>query len=192
VPATTSPQAIVMRMAAEKDYGAGQYGRIDKLLVAMPHPDATAALLAGRIISGYVATAPFIAVLRRNDKIHTVITSKDILGEEATGVILGGMKKFVDANPIVSKAVIAALEDAMAFMAKEPDKAADIYLKTESSKTPKSDVFSMITDGSISYAVAPTGVMKFADFMAKTGEIKVAPKSWEEVFFPLIGARKGS
>jgi NitT/TauT family transport system substrate-binding protein len=80
----------------------------------------------------------------------------------------------------------------MAFMAKEPDKAADIYLKTESSKTPKSDVFSMITDGSISYAVAPTGVMKFADFMAKTGEIKVAPKSWEEVFFPLIGARKGS
>jgi NitT/TauT family transport system substrate-binding protein len=192
VPATTSPQSIVLRMAAEKFYGAGQYKRIDKLLVSMPHPDATAALLAGRVISGYMATAPFIAVLRRSDKIHTVITSKDILGDEATGVILGGKKKFVDANPTVAKAVIAALDDAMAFVAKEPDKAADIYIKSEASKTPKSDVLSMITDGSIVYAVAPTGLMKFATFMAKTGELRGAPRSWEEVFFPLLGARKGS
>ena len=64
VPATTSPQAIVLRMAAEKFYGEGQYKRVDKLLVSMPHPDATAALLAGRVISGYMATAPFIAVLQ--------------------------------------------------------------------------------------------------------------------------------
>ena len=62
VPATTSPQAVVMRMAAEKTFG--DYRRLDKLLVSMPHPDATAALLSGQIISGYVATAPFTAMLK--------------------------------------------------------------------------------------------------------------------------------
>src|SRR5271154_2383686 len=46
VPATTSPQAIVMRMAAEQAFG--DYKRLDKLLVSMPHPDATAALLSGQ------------------------------------------------------------------------------------------------------------------------------------------------
>jgi NitT/TauT family transport system substrate-binding protein len=190
VPATTSPQAVVMRMAAEQAFG--DYRRLDKLLVSMPHPDATAALLSGRIISGYVATAPFIAVLRKSDKIHVVTTSKAILGEEMTGVALGAGKKFIDANPTVARVVIAAVEDGMALLARDPGKAADIYIQSESSKTPKADIVGMLTDGSIVFAVAPTGLMKLANFMAKTGELKAAPNSWQDVFFPLLGARKGS
>jgi hypothetical protein len=31
-----------------------------------------------------------------------------------------------------------------------------------------------------------------APFMAKTGEIKTAPASWQDVFFPLIASLKGS
>src|SRR5580704_6322784 len=125
VPATTSPQAVVMRMAAEKTFG--DYRRLDKLLVTMPHPDATAALLSGRVIAGYVATAPFISVLKKSDKIHTVTTSKDILGEEMTGVALGAPKSFATTNPTVAKVVIAAIEDGMAFMARDPGKSAELY-----------------------------------------------------------------
>jgi NitT/TauT family transport system substrate-binding protein len=190
VPSTTSPQAVVMRMAAEQTFG--DYRRVDKLLVTMPHPDATAALLSGRVISGYVATAPFIAVLRKSVMIHVVTTSKDILGEEMTGVALGAGKPFVDANPTVARVVIAAVEDGMAFLAHDPGKAADIYIQAESSKTPKDDIVGMLTDGSIVYAASPTGLMKLASFMAKTGELKAAPASWQDVFFPLLGARKGS
>ena len=190
VPATTSPQAVVMRMAAEQTFG--DYRRLDKLLVTMPHPDATAALLSGRIISGYVATAPFISVLRKSDKIHTVTTSKDVLGEEMTGVALGAPKSFVDANPTVAKVLIAAVEDGITYLAHEPIPAADAYLRAESSRLPRADVIGMLTDGSIVYSVAPTGLMKLAAFMAKTGELKTAPASWQDVFFPLIGSLKGS
>ena len=190
VPATTSPQAVVMRMAAEKTFG--DYRRLDNLLVSMPHPDATAALLSGQIIAGYVATAPFTAILKRSDKVHVVTTSKDILGEEMTGVALGAGKKFVDANPTVARVVIAATEDGMKFIAKDPAAAADIYLKSEASKTSKDDVVALLTDGSIVFSVAPTGLMKLASFMAKTGELKAAPSSWQDVFFPLLGARNGS
>ena len=190
VPATTSPQAVVMRMAAEKAFG--DYRHLDKLLVSMPHPDATAALLSGRIIAGYVATAPFIAVLRKSDKIHIVTTSKQILGQEMTGVAMGAPKAFVDANPTVAKAVIAAIQDGMDFMAKDPGKSAEMYIASENSKTPKDDIVAMLTDGSIVYAVAPTGLVNLAAFMAKTGELKSAPASWQDVFFPLLGNRNGS
>jgi NitT/TauT family transport system substrate-binding protein len=190
VPATTSPQAVVMRMAAQKTFG--DYRRLDKLLVTMPHPDATAALLSGQLISGYVATAPFTALLKRSDKVHVVTTSKEILGEEMTGVALGAGKKFVDADPTVARVVIAAAEDAMNFIAKDPAAAADIYLKSEASKTSKDDVVALLTDGSIVFSVAPTGLMQLANFMAKTGELKTAPNSWQDVFFPLLGARHGS
>jgi len=190
VPATTSPQAVVMRMAAEKTFG--DYRHLDKLLVSMPHPDATAALLSGRVISGYVATAPFTAILKRSDKVHVVTTSKDILGEEMTGVALGAGKKFVDANPTVTRVVIAAAEDGMKFIAQEPAAAADIYLKSEASKTPKEDVVELLTDGSIVFSVAPAGLLKLARFMVETGELRAAPNSWQDVFFPLLGARQGS
>jgi NitT/TauT family transport system substrate-binding protein len=194
VPATTSPQAIMMRMAAEKFYGPGQYARVDPLLVSMPHPEATIALLAGRaVITAYVATPPFIAALRKSEKIHAVLTSKVILdGEEATGVILGGFKPFIDGNPTTAKVIIAALEDAMDFIAKNPDKAADVYLASEAARMSKDDVMGMLTDGSVAYSVAPTGIMQFARFMAKTGQIKTEPKSWQEVFFPSLGSRHGS
>lgn len=191
-PATTSPQAILMRMAAEEEFGPGQYARIDKLLVSMPHPDATAALLAGTI-SGYVATPPFIAPLAKSEKIHAVITSKQILGgEEATGAALGAGKKFVDANPRTVAAIVAALDDARDFIAKDPGAAADIWMKSESSKMPRSEVLQMLTDGTLTYSVAPTGILKFAHFMAKTGEIKKDPASWQDVFFPVLGGRQGS
>ena len=190
VPATTSPQAVVMRMAAEQAFG--DYRRIDRLLVSMPHPDATAALLSGQIIAGYVATAPFTAILRRSDKVHAVITSKQILGGEMTGVALGAPRKFVDANPAVARVVIAAVEDGMKFIAGDPAAAADIYLKSEAAKTPRDDVIALLTDGSVQFSVAPTGLMKLADFMARSGELKAAPKSWRDVFFPLLGDRDGS
>ncbi len=192
-PANSSPQAILMRMAAEKFFGPGQYQRIDKLLVSMPHPDATAALLSGRTISGYVATPPFIALLRKSDKIHEVIASKEILGGgEATGNVLGAARKFVEANPTVAKVVIAALEDAMAAIAKDPDRAADIYIKSESAKISKEEVLGMLADGTMVYSVAPSGLLKFARFMARTGGLKNEPKSWQDVFFPLLAGRNGS
>jgi NitT/TauT family transport system substrate-binding protein len=67
-----------------------------------------------------------------------------------------------------------------------------MYIASENSKTPKDDIVGMLTDGSIAYSVAPTGLMKLAGFMAKTGELKAAPNSWQDVFFPLLGARNGS
>jgi NitT/TauT family transport system substrate-binding protein len=131
--------------------------------------------------------------LRKSDKIHAVLASKGILdGEEATGVILSAFRQFVDRNPETSEVIVAALEDAMDFIAKNPDRAVDVYLKSEAANMPKNEVTGMLTDGSIIYSVAPAGIMKFARFMANTGQIKNEPKSWQVVFFSSLGIRNGS
>jgi NitT/TauT family transport system substrate-binding protein len=99
----------------------------------------------------------------------------------------------VESNPGVCKTVIAALEGAITVIAKDPDKAADIYPRHETSaKITKQDVLEMLTDGSISHSVSPNGVLKYARFMARTGQLKHELKSWQAVFFPFNHDRSGN
>ena len=183
----------MMRIAAEKASRAGKYIPIERLLVIMPHPEATAALLSGSTITGYVASQPFSLVLSRSDKVHVVMRSKDVLdGGEATGAVIAAARKFVDANPAVAKVIIAALEEAIAFVASDPGTAADIYMKSEGANIAREDIRQMLTDGSMIYSMTPSGFMKFATFMVKVGQLKNEPKSWEDVFFPFLHGRKGN
>jgi NitT/TauT family transport system substrate-binding protein len=192
LPATIAPQAILLRLAAEKAYGPGQYARLDALMIGMPHPEAMAALLAGKVgITGYFASPPFSTALLAQDKVHAVITSGEILkGEEMTAVALGAPKAFVEANPAIAKVVLDAIDNAMVFIAKEPNAAVDIYLAAEPVKIAKEDVLKPLS--SMGYAVEPRGVITVARFMQRAGQIKNEPKSWKDVFFTLLHDRNGS
>jgi NitT/TauT family transport system substrate-binding protein len=194
VPGHVSPHAVLMRMAAERFYGPDKYAEVDHLLVTMSHPDATAALISGKTgISGYVASPPFSDVLRKSDKVHAVVSSKDFFGgNDATIALLAAKKEFVDTNPIVAKVIIAALEDGIALIALDPGTAADIYIKSEASKITKGDLLESLGSGGIVYSVSPSGLMTFARFMAKTGTLKNVPVRWQDVFFPLIHERSGN
>lgn len=186
LPATNSPQAIILKMAAAQLYGPSQFTHFDAMMVALPHPDAANALLSGgNTIDGYVSTPPFQQFLLRDQRIHAVARSRDFLGgQEATGVILGGPRKFADDNPKLTHAVYLGIEDAMAYIRQHPAEAADIYIASEHSKLAKDDVKTMLTDGSTEFDVRPHALKKFADFMVKIGMMKQAPKDWKDAFFP--------
>ena len=194
VPGRVSPHAVLMRMAAERFYGPQKYVEADHLLVTMSHPDATVALLAGKAgITGYFASPPFSDVLRKSDKVHAVISSKELLdGSDATIALLAAKKDFVDANPTIAKVFVAAVEDAIAFIKRDPSAAADIYIKSEGSEITKAELLESFTTGGIVYSVSPSGLMKFASFMAKTGTLKHVPGKWQDVFFPFIHDRSGN
>lgn len=194
LPAMNSPQAIILKMAAAQLYGPAHADHFDAMMVALPHPDAANALLSGSAeIDGYVSTPPFQQFLLRDKRIHAVARSRDFLGgEEATGVILGGPKKFADDNPKLTKAVYLALEDAMTYIRQHPAAAADLYIASENSKLSKADVKTMLTDGSTEFDVRPHGLKKFADFMVKIGMTKHAPKDWKDAFFPVAYGQGGN
>jgi NitT/TauT family transport system substrate-binding protein len=185
LPATNSPQAIILKMAAAQLYGPDKYTHFDTMMVALPHPDAANALLSGQI-DGYVSTPPFQQMVLRDARIHEVARSREFTGgQDATGVILGGNKKFADDNPKLTQAVYLGLEDAMAFIHANTAEAADIYIASEKSKLPKQDVETMLTDGSTTFDIRPHGLKQFADFMLKIGMLKQSPKDWKDTFFPV-------
>ena len=191
LPATNSPQAIILKMAAAKLYGPDKSSHFDTMMVALPHPDAANALLSGQI-DGYVSTPPFQQMVLRDNRIHAVARSSEFTGgRDATGVILGGNKKFADDNPKLAQAVYLGLEDAMAFIHAHTAEAADIYIVSEKSKLPKADVTTMLTDGSTTFDVRPHGLKQFADFMLKIGMLKQSPKDWKDTFFPVAYQKGG-
>lgn len=187
VPALNSPQAILLRMAAEMLYGPGQYGRLDAMMVSLPHPDATTALLAGASIAGYFSSPPFSQALAKSPKIRPVLTSREILGgREATGVTLAGSEHFAETNPKATQALFLGMRDAMELIATNPRRAAEIYLKSEPQKLTNEEVQSQLRDGTTIFQIAPTGVAVYASFMVKTGMLKAKPDSWKDVFLPNV------
>jgi NitT/TauT family transport system substrate-binding protein len=191
LPASNSPQAILLQMAAEKVFG--DYKKLDANFVSLPHPDATTALLAGSAISGYFTTPPFSQILKKDPRIHPVLTSFEILGgREGTGAGLGGSQHFVDANPKAAQALFLAIEDAMKLIAVDPRQAAEIYLKSEPQKLTNEEVQTLLQDRSTIYQVEPAGLMAYAEFMVKSGMLKTKPDSWRDVFFPYVHEKGGS
>ena len=188
-----SIQAIVLQMAAAKAFGAENYARLDKLTVSMKHPDAMAALLSGKSeITGHLTSPPFMFQELDDKRVRTVLNSYDVLGGPHTFNVIGTTRAFYDANPKVVRAVLAAIEEADEFIRKNRKPAAELYLKASGSKESLNDLLSQLNNSQLGYSTTPTNVGKFAEFMHRTGTIKVKPQSWKDLFFPLVHDRKGS
>src|ERR1043165_8487965 len=74
-----SNQAIILQMAAAKEFGDSKWGALDHLTVSMSHPDATAAMLGGQSeITANFSSAPFQYRPLKNPAIKLLLNSKDL------------------------------------------------------------------------------------------------------------------
>src|SRR5258708_16805433 len=120
--------AIALQMAAAKEFGRENYDRLDAITVSLSHPDATAALLAGKSeINAHFASSPFYYIELAIPGVHKVLHSYDAAGGRHTNGVLMASKKFYDANPKVCAAVVGALEEANAFINAKPRAAPPTY-----------------------------------------------------------------
>lgn len=188
-----SIQAIMLQMAAAREFGQENFARLDKLTVTMKHPDAMAALLSGKSeITGHFASAPFMFQELDDKRIRTILNSYDVLGGPHTFNVLTTSRAFHDNNPKTYAAVFAALEEAITYINKNKRAAAEIYQKASKTRESLDDLIREVSQSTVNYTVTPQNVGKFADFMHKTGTIKQKPKDWKELFFPAVHTVKGS
>ena len=188
-----SIQAVTLEMAAAQLFGESKYDALDRLTVSMKHPDAMAALLSPRSeIAAHFGSAPFQYQELADKRMHRVLNSYDVLDGPHTFNVIWSTRKFHDENPRVYMAFLAALEQAMRLIKEDPAHAAAIYIEEEKSKLSPEFVEKMIRDPENAFTTVPQNVMKYADFMQKTGAIGVAPKLWSDLFFPEIRAGGGS
>lgn len=179
----SSIQAQLLQMAAEKQFG--EYDRLDHLTVSRSHPDAMAALLSnmGEINSAFSAPPYQYQALARPG-IHVVTTSAAIFGGPLSNGILYMTERFHTQNPLAIKAINLALRDALAIVASDQRRAADMYLETSGEKLGVDTVLQTIAAPGTVFDPVPRGTMKYAEFMRKTGAIQRAPAAWQDVFFP--------
>ncbi|PTB20974.1 nitrate ABC transporter substrate-binding protein [Trinickia symbiotica] len=186
VPAVTvSVQSRILQMAAAKRWGDGAYDRLDKLTQAIPHPDATAAIVAGGTeITGHFGNPPFQEQeLAGNPSAHIVLSSYDVLGGPSSATVLYATEKFRESNPKTYRAFVAALSDAAKFVAVHPGDAADIYLRVTHSKTDRALLLNIIRDPRVQFTIVPQNTFALAQFMHRVGAIRNEPKSWKDYFF---------
>lgn len=180
-----SMQAMLLQMAAVKEFGDASVGKFDALAVSMAHPDATAAMLGGPSeISANFSSAPFQYRQMKNPAIRKLTSSTEILGGPSSFNIIAATAKFRDGNPKLYKAFLDALEDATKWINADKKAAAELYLRAANDKTPLDEMLAMINDKDIAFTTKAQGVAQFVDFMFKTGAIKVKAEKWQDLMFP--------
>lgn len=188
-----SIQAIILQMAAAKEFGQENYAKLDKLTVTMKHPDAMAALLSGKSeITGHLTSPPFMFQELDDKRVRTVLNSYDVLGGPHTFNVITTTKKFHDNNPKTYAAVYAALEEAISYINKNKRSAAEIYRSASKTKESLDDLIKELNQPSLTYTTTPLNTAKFSDFMFKTGTIKTRPNSWKDLFFSNVHGKQGS
>jgi NitT/TauT family transport system substrate-binding protein len=194
VPAVkVSVQAVALQMAAAKMYGQANYGKYDALTVSMSPPDATIALLAGSgEINCVFSVPPFQQQQLDKPGIRTVLNSFDIMDGPHTFTVAWTSSRFHDKNPVLYKALIAALKEATDIVDKDRKKAAGYWIEDVKSKLPLDKITAVVSGPQVRWTMAPEHTMKFAAFMASVGSIKEAPKSWKDMFFPEVHDLNGS
>ena len=100
--------AIIMQMAAVKEWGKDNYAKLDPLTVSMSHPDGMAAFLSKRDVTAHFTSPPFMYKELEQPGVQRIMSSDDVMGGPTTFSNLYSTSKFHDANPRVYKAVLAA------------------------------------------------------------------------------------
>ncbi len=182
---TVSVQSRILQYAAAKQWGDKEFARLDKYTQTLPHPDAAAAIIAGGTeINGHFGNPPFQEQeLAGNPNAHIVLNSYDVLGGPSSATVLYATEKFRNENPKTYRAFTAALAEAAQYVAKNPEAAADTYLRISKSKVDRALLLKIIKNPQVNFSVAPQNTYGLAQFLYRVGAIKKQPASWRDYFF---------
>ena len=160
----------------------------------MSHPDAQLALLSGQSeITAHFSSPPFQYQQLKKPGIRTVLSSYDVLGGPATFNVVWTTSKFRSENPKLYDAFVKALDEATAHDQQgQEGRGRGVPADVEGQGHRSPNILAMLNDPAIVYTTTPQNVMKYVDFMAKIGSIKVKPDSWKDLFFPNIHGAAGS
>ena len=179
--------AIIMQMAAVKEWGKDNYAKLDPLTVSMSHPDGMAAFLSKRDVTAHFTSPPFMYKELEQPGVQRIMSSDDVMGGPTTFSNLYSTSKFHDANPRVYKAVLAAFIEAIDLINKDKKQAAEIYLRISGDKkSTVAEIQKQIEDPNLVFTATPRNIQKYADFMFDVGSIKTKAASWKDIYFPEI------
>jgi NitT/TauT family transport system substrate-binding protein len=180
-----SVQSRILQLASARLWGDAQYNKLDKLQVAVPHPEATAAIVKGGTeITAHFGNPPFQEQgLAGNPNAHIVLSSYQVLGGPASATVLYATEKYRRDNPKTYKAFVDALGEAAKLVRADPEKAADIFIRTNKSGIDRVLLLKIIKNPEVEFKLAPQNTFALAEFMHRVGAIKNKPTRALDYFF---------
>jgi NitT/TauT family transport system substrate-binding protein len=186
-----SNQATILAMAAAQELGKDKADSLNRLTVAMSHPDGVAALRNGAI-DAHFTSPPFQQIELADPRVHRVLSSYDVMKGPLTFTVLWTTSRFRNENPKLYTAFLEALDEATRMINADKHAAAQRYVDAVKSKEPVDDVYRMLSDRDIEFTTTPRQIGNYAQFMFEDGLIKHRPASWKDLFFDNIHALPGS
>lgn len=190
MPAIGSLQHVLLQMQSEKELGDPK--KLNFQIVAMSHPDGTAAILSKREITCHLSAPPFQYQQLEDKGIRKVFDSYQVMDGSHTFTLLWASEKWVRANPALVRAFVESLREASEFIAQKPADAAKLYATTEKTKLTPEQTLAIMKHEGLTYTMTPTGFMKFATFMQKIGMIKKVPGSWKDYAYEHLHGLPGN
>lgn len=186
-------QSRTLQIETAKLYGDDDFKRFDKISVSLPHPDASAALIAGGSeINTHFSSPPFQYQALEHSNVHKILSSYDVLGGQATFNVLYTTQKFHDENPKTYKAFYRALGEAAKIINADKNAAAETYIRVEKSRLPLPLVQKIVNDPEISFTISPELTGVYADKLHELGVLKNKAASWKDYFFNEAWENPGS
>jgi len=186
VPAVgVSVQSRILQLASSKLWGDANYAKLDKISVAVPHPEAAAAIIKGGTeITTHFGNPPFQEQeLAGNPNARIILKSYDVLGGPASATVLYATEKFRRESPKTYKAFTDALAEAARFTTANPEKAADAFLRVSGTKIDREFLIKIIKNPEVQFKTTPQNTFALAEFMHRVGAIKNKPASAKDYFF---------
>lgn len=188
-----STQALLLQMAAAKEFGDANYEKYDALTVSMPHPEAMSALVsASGAITGHFSSPPFQYTERTDPKIRALVNSYDILGGPGTFNVVWATNKFRAENPKAYQAFFSALKESIEIINADKKRAAEDYKRITNTKETIEFLLGILNDPLVKMTIEPHKTLPVAQFLAKVKTIQVAPENWQDIWFPDVHGLSGS
>jgi NitT/TauT family transport system substrate-binding protein len=188
-----STQALMLQMASVQAWGKGQHGKLDPIVVSLPHPDTLAAVLSpSHEVTAHFATSPFHETEVKAG-LKTVITAYEIAGGSMTGLNWVSHEKFRAENPKVFAAVSKAFDEGMEWVNADKPRTAKWFIEyTKDKKVSVEEMTKLLQSPDLVFTKVPGQVGKLVDFMHEVGLVKTKAQSWKDLYFPEAQAMPGS
>lgn len=188
-----SNQAVMLSMALDKLYGPEGRNKLDEQTVQLSHSDAMQALLNPQHeVNTHFSTPPYSIMAMKDPSVHKIFDTSDLFDEPLNSNVMFAMTATHDDNETAVKAIIAAMNEANAFIAEDPRAAAKIYLEVSGDKLTEDEVVALIEDPATIFSTQPTGALPVVQYMADVDLIPMRPESNEDLFFPEVLAAQSN
>lgn len=179
VPSPGSVQHILLSMAAQKELGAPN--ALDSNLIALPHPDAAAALISKKVVTAHFTTPPYLFEELEQPGFRLVTDDVKAFGEPFCFNVGVATAKFYNEKPARYQTFVRVIEESMAQLNQNMKKTAEL-LAPEFKLTPEK-TYQYLTWPGMNYTTTAYGLKGFADFMKQVGYIKRSPINLNEIIW---------